>query len=213
MSIFEQTRRTLVTLLRADRLEFDPPPKALARAALSRRIERVHIKASGVPIENSTVKIDQLDIHAQDVQLGMNMRGPRVEVGEATFQARLTQEQLTELVPLPKGVDRLSITGRGITFHTIAGIPIYTAVVLEKGRLHVSPSAPAKVPLLDLIGIDIDIPQLPLTNGLEQLSRFGLSFDLPKLPANAVIEHIEPEAGVLHIAGSLDLTPLLERTV
>ena len=209
MSIFEYTRKALVTLLRADRLEFDPPPRTLARAVLGRRIELVHITATGVPIENTDVKIDHLHIEATDVQLGLDRRGPRVAVGAATFEARLTQEQLSDLVPLPPGVDRLSITHRGITFHTKAGIPIYTAVTLQKNRLHVSPSTPAKVPLLDLIGIDINMPNLPLTNGLEQLVRFGLTFDLPQLPANAVIERIEPEEGVLHISGSLDLTPLL----
>lgn len=213
MSLFEQTRRTLVTLLRADKLEFDPPPKVLARSVIGRRIERVEIRASGVPIEDTDVKIDQLDIHATDVQLGLSMRGPTVRIGAASFTARFTQAQLSALVPLPLGVDRLSITRRGLTFHTFAGIPIYTSVTLERGKLMVAPATPAKVPLLDLIGIDIDMPQLlPTGNGLEQLTRFGLSFDLPKLPANAVIEQIQPQDGELLVTGTLDLTPILAAT-
>lgn len=208
VSVFENTRRTLVTLLRADHLEFDPPLKVLARRALGRRIERVELRATGVPIEQTDVKIDQLDVVAHDVALGLNRKGPTVTVGSAAFSALLTQEQLTQLVPLPTGVSRLTITGRGITFHTVAGIPIYTSVTLEEGnRLHVAPGAPAKVPLLDLIGIDIALPQLPVGGGLEQLTRFGLTFDLPKLPANAQIEQIEPREGELLISGSLDLMP------
>lgn len=206
--LFENTRRTLVTLLRADHLEFDPPPRVLARRAFGRRIERVVLHATGVPIEHTDVKIGQLDVEALDVQLGMNRRGPTVRIGSATFAARLTQEQLSALIPLPPGIDRLTITRRGITFHTFAGIPIYTSVVLEERRLVVRPSAPAKVPFLDLIGIDIDLPHLPVAGGaLEQLSRFGLAFDLPQLPANAVIDHLEPQDGELYISGSLDLTP------
>jgi len=207
LSIFENTRRTLVTLLRADHLEFDPPPRVLARRVLGRKIDRVELHAMGVPIEDTDVKIDQLDVEALDVQLGMNRRGPTVRIGSAFFSARLTQEQLSRLIPLPPGIDRLTITRRGITFHTFAGIPIYTAVSLEENRLHVAPSAPAKVPLLDLIGIDIDMPQLPGTGALEQLTRFGLSFELPQLPGNAVIQQLEPQDGQLLVAGTLDLTP------
>lgn len=209
MSVFENTRRTLITLLRADRLEFDPPLRVLARRALGRRIDRVRLRASGVPIEQTDVKIEQLDVEAHDIELRLGRGRPTVRVGSAYFSAWLTQEQLSSLVPLPPGVARLTVTPRGFTFHTFAGIPIYTAVTLEENnRLHVAPSTPAKVPLLDLIGIDIAMPQLPVSGGLEQLTRFGLSFDLPELPANAVISEIEPHDGYLLISGTLDLTPL-----
>lgn len=207
MSFFEYIRTAVITMLRADKIEFEPRPRALARAVVSRRLDQLEIRASGVPIENSDVRLDQLDIVAHDVRLSLSLRGPLIVVGSAYFSARLTQEQLSELVPLPLGVDRLSVTTRGFTFHTVAGIPIYTSVTLADNKLMVSPSAPAKVPLLDLIGIDINLPQLPAGAGLEQLTRFGLSFPLPELPANATIDELELHDGYAIASGTLDLTP------
>lgn len=207
MSIFEHIRKTAITLLRADKIEFEPPPRAIARGVIARRLDQFEIRATGVPIEHTDVKIAQLDVVATDVELRLSLRGPSIHVGAAGYQATLTQEQLSELVPLPLGVDRLSVTRRGFTFHTVAGIPIYTSVTLSDNKIVVAPSAPAKVPLLDLIGIDIDLPQLPMTSGLEQLTRFGLSFSLPELPANATIEVLELHDRFAIISGTLDLTP------
>lgn len=204
MSIFEHIRKSLITLLRAERVEFDPAPTAIARGLIGRRLPRVEIRATGVPVEHTEVVIDQLDVVAENVRLHLALR-PSISVGRATFKARLTQQQLSELVPLPLGVDRLSVTPKGFTFHTIAGIPIYTSVKLENNKISVAPSAPAKVPLLDLIGIDIDMPQLPVGNGLEQLTRFGLTFSLPRLPGNAQITDYTLHDGYVVIAGVLDL--------
>jgi len=206
MSTFEQIRTAVITLLRAETVEFDPPPRALAKAALSRRIERVEMRATGVPIEDTELTLARLDLVAEDVRVRFSLRGPAFDVGETTFAAALTQDQLSTLVPLPPGVDRLSVTRRGFTFHTVAGIPIYTSVSLNGTKVVVAPSAPAKVPLLDLIGIDIDMPQLPVRSGLEQLSRFGLSFDLPQLPANATIERLHLHDGHVVVTGTADLS-------
>ncbi|WP_034272794.1 LmeA family phospholipid-binding protein [Haloechinothrix halophila] len=206
MSTFEHIRTAVITLLRAESVEFDPPPRKLARSALTRRIERLEMRASGVPIEDTDVLLARLDLVAEDVRVRFSLRGPVLDVGETTFAATLTQDQLSTLVPLPPGVDRLSVTRRGFTFHTVAGIPIYTSVSLNDSKIVVAPSAPAKVPLLDLIGIDIEMPQLPVRSGLEQLTRFGLSFDLPELPANATIERLQLRDGHVVVSGTAELS-------
>lgn len=207
MSIFEHVRKALITLLQAERIEFEPAPRELARGLVSGNIPRVEVRAAGVPIEDTEVKLSQLHIVATDLKINLTLRGPIIDVGAARFTAHLTSEQLTELIPLPLGVDRLTVTPRGFTFNTVTGIKIYTSVTLKGSKIVVSPSTPAKVPLLDLIGIDIDIPQLPVSSGLEQLTRFGLAFDLPELPANGVITDLALHDGYAEIGGTLDLTP------
>lgn len=207
MNTFERIREAVTTLLRADNIEFEPPLRELARSALKRYVDHVEMQVTGVPIEGTEVKIDRLHIVAEDVRLHLALRGTALRIGAATFDATLTQEQLSELVPLPVGVDRLSVTPRGFTFHTVAGIPIYTSVALEDTKIVVSPTAPYKVPFLDLIGIDIDLPELPGSGALEQLTKFGFSFELPALPANARITELVLDDGFVVASGTIDLGP------
>lgn len=212
MSIFEQVRKAVITLLQAERIEFEPAPRELVRGLLTRQLDRFEVRANGVPIPDSDVRLAQLYVVASDLRLKPALREAFLEIGSATFTAELTSAQLTELVPLPLGVDKVLITPRGFTFNTVTGIKIYTSVTLKGHKIVVSPTTPAKVPLLDLIGIDIDLPQmqmpqLPVTAGLEQLTRFGLSFDLPPLPGNGTITDLILHDGYAELRGTLELTP------
>ncbi|WP_028849063.1 LmeA family phospholipid-binding protein [Thermocrispum municipale] len=209
MNLFETTRQALMTVLRADRVEVDPPPRTLAKHAVKRHVDRVELRAEGVPIDDDGGKIEVLHVVAHDVRLRLSWRKPTVSIGEARFTAQLSERQLTALIPLPPGVDRLTITEDGVTLHTIAGLPIATVVRMEgPHKVHVAPTAPPKVPLLDRFGIDIALPKLTPSPLLDQLVRVGRTFELPELPAGALVEEIEPLDGAMRFSGTVDLLPV-----
>lgn len=208
MDLFETVRQSVMTVLRADRVALDPPPRTLARRALRRHVDRVELRADGVPIGDADGKIDHLHVVVRDVRLTMTWRKPALSIGAARFTAQLGEDQLTALIPLPPGVARMSVTEHGVTLHTVAGLPIDTVVRMDGvHRVHVAPTTPAKVPLLDLIGIDVALPRFPPPAVLDQILRVGRTFDLPELPAGARVDRIEPLAGAMRFSGTVDLLP------
>lgn len=184
LSLLEAGRRLLVTFLRTDQLDINAP-RGLLRGLFRRRFESLSIRATGLPLAGGKAQADQVNVQLSNVRLSLSLRGPVFRIGSVRFRATINQAQLNKLVTLPTGVDRLSITPNGFTFHTFTGLPVFTTVELKGKQLVVAPTTP------------VPIPWMP---------KFGLNFDLPDLPAGARFDQLALYDGLLIAAGSVRTT-------
>jgi hypothetical protein len=108
MNIFEHIRRAIITLLRAEKVEFDPSPLALARGALRRRIDKVEIRATGVPIEDTDVVIrPQHDrVHGATTWLLSRDEGPH---GLTVAKMRITRRTRPKQLRVHPGRDWFTV--------------------------------------------------------------------------------------------------------